>query len=552
MFRIGLTVCGTIFLLAVPWARGSLCSSNACTISPPNSIHTSTAQGTHGIPDYINGGLPYFHSSNTVNGATAFVSTGTITDVQGDCYSGIAPQIRSMNRNAVCMARPRRQNDSESSCKSNGEYKWSGEKTSLAAEEGTINTNLPPPDPAAVENSRLEFYVSQKGSDEKGDGSAMMPWKTIMFAMTTMHEASADSPVTLNVGEGIYDEQIICRPYVEIKGAGCGITKIRYFNAADDDHYVVLAAAGTSIRACTITLPAPISEQGDLIRILDSDMNIIRCEINGLYSPTVTGVFVSGKDSSPSIIRDTTLHNLQYGVVSTDSGLNITRNQFEEISEYALWVRTPDGNEGTVTEVPVLGKGNRKEETGFNQFCTDIGLFIKNASSSTVNAEYNDWGIDTEEEIGERISNCPGNVDYIPFLGEPLVAADVSGIIAVELVEATTGNVIPLDASPLVKLNYLTGIFDPASCLYLFSNLDPGTHICTASAKGYIDQTQSVLLPAGQIVTLKIMLSENLDGDPDDCSSCNASSKTFHMLLGDWMLVGVMVIVLLGSSLQKA
>lgn len=365
------------------------------------------------------------------------------------------------------------------------------------------------------------FFVEKSGSDETGDGSAALPWKTIAFAMNNMPEGAETFPVTLNVGPGLFDEQVILQPYVRIVGAGAGITYVRYFNISDDDHFVVLAAPGTALSACTVTLPMPVSVTVDLLRVTDVDVAISNCELDGLNSPRAIGVFITGPASSASVIRDSLVRRVEYGVYAIDSGVNITRNRFEDILGGAIFVRAPEGKEDGGAETPLLGAGDQLEETGFNQFRMSTGFFVNNTSASLTMAEYNDWGVYTEEAIGNRVFNSPGDVDYEPFLGKALVR----GTIAIELLEAGTWKEIPQSAAPSVQMGSVTASLDRSSSLYLFTNLDPGTYSFTADASGYASQMRMVTLSAGQIVPVTFLLQKDgTNGDGQNGRGCFKSS----------------------------
>jgi predicted outer membrane repeat protein len=354
-----------------------------------------------------------------------------------------------------------------------------------------------------------EFYVNQNGSDETGSGSSASPWKTIAFAMAHLPEAMPTFPVTLYVGAGTYDEQIVFRPYVRLEGAGVGLTVLRHFDITEDDHYVVESDVGTSLSNCTVTLPSPVSVTVDLLRITDTDLSVSFCELDGLNSPYAIAAFITGPKSSPSVIRDSTLRRVEYGIYAVDSGVNITRNLFEDILEGAVFVRAPEGKAESEVETPLLGNGDRIEDTGFNLFRMSTGFFVNNTSAALTLAEFNDWGVYTEEEIGDRVLNAPGDVDYTPYMGKALV----KGMIAVELLEAVSRQNIPLSASPAVQMNFVSGLYDEVSGLFLFANLDAGSYTCRASATGYVPGTRFIYLAAGKIESLTMALEKNAEDE---------------------------------------
>jgi len=102
------------------------------------------------------------------------------------------------------------------------------------------------------------------------------------------------------------------------------------------------------------------------------------------------------------------------GVWATDSAMTITRNEFEQITNCAIFVVLPKAG---AAATPQLGDAARVETTGFNRFREVDGKFIRNGPRKLHLAEVNDWGLYTEADIAAKVS---GSVDFYPYLGATL------------------------------------------------------------------------------------------------------------------------------------
>jgi hypothetical protein len=349
-------------------------------------------------------------------------------------------------------------------------------------------------------------YVAKDGDDESGDGSMEHPWATIGYAMERAGRAATETdPVRIHVGEGTFAEKVALLANVFVEGAGVDATVIEHFGDDDALHYVVTAADHTAIRDCTITLPGVYGAVATLLHLQDVSMEVSNVALDGAYNQYCTGVLVSGIGSSGSVIQDSVVAHLQDGVWAVDSGVNITRNQFDQIWRHAIFVLPPSGKESS--ETPLLGDAAEPYSTGFNQFREVYGSFVMNMNPAETLAEYNDWGVYMREAIQAGISGT-GPVDFDPWIGKALVP----GSIAVEVVDAATGEYIPLDLNPLVTLNTASTAIDAASNLYIFTPLEPGTYEIEAAADGYRPATQWVVLTGSGILAVVVEL-EAVEGE---------------------------------------
>ena len=284
-------------------------------------------------------------------------------------------------------------------------------------EDGIVNYDecLLGTDPQNNDDPHLAYHVAETGSDETGDGSALNPWRTIEWAMAAAQQYTAYRQETILVGPGTFEEPVIFAPNVTLQGAGAGQTVIRHFNAEDDEHVVVTGAQGAVLEDCSLTLPGFASAVTLLLRIEDAAMEVRNVLFDGNDNLFSIGMTVTGVDSSDGVISDCTFRRLQYGIQAVNSGVNLTRNTFEDIRGDAVFVRLPEETKAKSSIVaPCLGDAERVVTTGYNTFSNVTGKCILNASTAQTKAENNDWGVYTDEAIAAKVS---GDVDYIPYIG---------------------------------------------------------------------------------------------------------------------------------------
>jgi hypothetical protein len=342
-----------------------------------------------------------------------------------------------------------------------------------------------------------DFYVAPSGDDYLNDGSAASPWQTIGHAMSTVPEGASTFPITVHLAPGAYEEPVVFRPYIHLVGSSVEDTTIQYFQDSDDKHVVLTAAEKSALSHCTVTFPYPITATAELLRIENVAMEVSDVIFNGMDSPHAIAVFVTAPGSSASTIRYCTLKRAEYGVFAVDSGVNVTRNTFEDLFEIGIFIRPPEGKVESEAATPMLGDTTSPSDTGFNRFRMSGGIFVKNTTSNTAKAEYNDWGVYTEAEIQNHVESSPGEVDCEPFLTKAMVLCSI----AVEVEDQDTHAPIAEAHHPAVTLNFGIGTpsRDSAGGLFLFTSLEPGTYTCQAAADGYANATQMATVDAGEI-----------------------------------------------------
>lgn len=365
-------------------------------------------------------------------------------------------------------------------------------------------------DPNDPDDPPSEVFVALTGADVPVGGNQEQPWRTISFAMLRVARfATAAHPITIHVGPGIFEEKVAFVPHVAVVGTGSSdpdATTIRYFDARETEHVVMVAAENTALRDCKLTLPSSVSATVELLRVEDVTIEMNNVTIDGAFSPNALGVFITGPGSSDSVIRNCLIQRLNYGVWASDSGVNITRNHFDDIFEDAISIRRPVGK--AVGEAPLLGDAQQLATSGFNQFGSVEDTFVRNNNPAETRAEFNDWGVYDRDQISQRIADDIGDVDFEPFLGSAILA----GSLVVSVVDVDTGAALNPSTNPTALAGTAAAAYDAASGLLIFSALLPQAYTVQVSANGYHDRSQSATLVAGDITAITVELEKEDSG----------------------------------------
>jgi predicted outer membrane repeat protein len=355
-----------------------------------------------------------------------------------------------------------------------------------------------------------DFHVAEDGSDAEGDGSLGDPWETIAFGMSQARAyASAFHGVTLHVGSGTFEEAVSVASHVTLSGDSADTTTIQFFDADDTEHIVVEAGEGARLENIRVSVPGGQVAVIALLRIRDVSAEIDGVTLDGNSNTFSVGVIIEGTGSSDSVIRNSTIRRVQFGVRATNTAAVITRNRFEAIDDDALFIELPIAAKGP-TETPRTGDDEAIETTGFNQFRSVDGFLVNNRNPDETQAEVNDWGIYTEEEISEKVS---GVVDFTPFIGKSIGP----GTVAAQLLD-DNGTVIPPSLSPTAGIPSLNiiGELDDKSGIVLLPAVPEGTYTLETSASGFIPVSQFFSIDALEIVALSIPLIGGTTTDPTD------------------------------------
>jgi len=362
-------------------------------------------------------------------------------------------------------------------------------------------------DPTEESDPPSDLYVATDGSDASGLGTFSEPWRTIDRVMNAaMIYTGTDEcglgahPVTIHLAEGVYEERVEFVPDVAVVGAGAGSTAIQHFDPSDYEHVVVTAAENTRIQDCTITLPGMHADVTVLVRIDDVAMELADCVLDGGDNLFSIAVLISGVSSSESVIHDSTIRRVQFGIQAVDTGVNITDNLFDGIRGDAVFIRPPETKMKDTPETPLLGDA-AEAFSGLNRFRAVMGRFVTNMNPVETRAEYNDWGVYTEAEIAENVF---GPVDFEPYIGVGIEPGSVVG----ELLDSDTMQRVPATADPEVTIGQLSlsAIPDPATGLFAFANIPAGTYVLTALADGYEAGSQEVATAETDITRVTLLL----------------------------------------------
>jgi hypothetical protein len=354
---------------------------------------------------------------------------------------------------------------------------------------------MDPGDPPA------RYYVDSDG-DDTANGSEESPWRTITHALLYAPEATSAFPVTIQLGAGEYEEKVILRPHFRLSGAGPAATTIKYYQPSDNNPVVVTGAEGAVLEGCTVTIPSATTAIVELLHIQDVSMRVINVVLDGKDGIHVTGAFVTGSLSSNSLIRNCVIQRAEYGVVAVNSGVNITRNLFDSIFQGAIFIRPPEAKEDSGEQLPLLGSTSNIAETGFNRFRQSEGFLVLNMTSGETTAQYNDWGVYTDEQISAGFTAKAGTVKYQPYVGKSIVP----GSVAVELLDKANRSPIAVARNPQVKLGTSIGSHDASSNLFIFTTIPAGYYTCEASAAGYTKATLNITAVAGDITAETLQL----------------------------------------------
>ena len=152
-----------------------------------------------------------------------------------------------------------------------------------------------------------------------------------------------------------FEERVAMVENVAIVGLGDG-TRISFFDAANPNDPVILAAQNTALRDLTVTIPSDSGGgQPVLVRVDNVVIDLERVVLDGSISlAQTTGIFVTSEGSSGSSIKDSTLKNLERGLHSVNTNTNVTENLFENIRRDAVFIGFTEFKQGD-SETPLLG-----------------------------------------------------------------------------------------------------------------------------------------------------------------------------------------------------
>jgi parallel beta-helix repeat protein len=172
--------------------------------------------------------------------------------------------------------------------------------------------------------SGADYYVSKKGNDLTGDGTKLLPWKTISKALASVSPSQAD-PARIRIGKGNYIENLDLISWIEIYG---GYNDSFWTRNTSSNKTIISPASASS--------SDPVIEPDDNTVIdgiqLENGKYGISCKnvsplINDCYitGMTTTGIMASGSAASPEITF-CTIKNCKEGIYLYNPGTPIIRD----------------------------------------------------------------------------------------------------------------------------------------------------------------------------------------------------------------------------------
>jgi len=327
----------------------------------------------------------------------------------------------------------------------------------------------------------------------------------------------------------LYEEQDLAFiPFVTLEPANPDGGRVHIRPSAAGATPVIRAAAYSTLRGVVVRPALEPDQARPLLEVNNVPFTVELVTFDGLLRQNSTGIDISGLNSSESLITQSQFLNLGTGIRSTNSAVAVSDNTFQNISAnssssvaIAIGFTVLPSKQG-VGQTPVLGRADRILETGFNRFrglpSGANAIEFVNVPVGITSAQYNDWGVYTEEQIRARISvpfkdDGADAVDIFPFIpgDKPISAGGITGVI----LDAQTSAPIPSGAAPGVYASESLLAMADADGLFIFSELPPGTYNLFGRALNYLDSPdRSVPVAAARITAApRFLLTGDGDGD---------------------------------------
>lgn len=360
------------------------------------------------------------------------------------------------------------------------------------------------------------------GNDTAGDGSLFSPYKTIGRALeVAATTANPLHPVEVQVAAGLYDERLVIPSHTTIRGAGRDATIIQRWNEADTDHTLVTMGDNASLLDVSVRWGIPqVPVPANLVEATLSPANtgffIGRCRLDGRNSAQTTAIRITGGALATARIFENLITEVGTALFAVDSGVNFTRNQVLVIFGDAIIVTatSPNNKQSGVT-VPMLGEDADVGNTALNIFREVDGKFIRNETSTKVNAEMNDWGIYDRDAVG---NNIQGDSDFGPIVGKSLAP----GAVVANMYLGNTEQTVGAAANPQATIPQLglTAERDAESGLFLFASVSGGSWSVQGSATGFVTDTQNVNVNVASVNAVNLRLFEETAPPPPIGGGC--------------------------------
>lgn len=336
--------------------------------------------------------------------------------------------------------------------------------------------------PLDTQSPARTLFVSTNGSDD-GDGSIDAPLRTIAAAIA-QGNPSLGSPLRVVLASGLYEEDVVLRPGLTLTGEVDGSVRIEG---------TVLGANSSALEQLEL---AAFTDDEFLLDMNDVSMRVRMVRFVGDVSIPATGIIVEGLSTGGSVIEDCVFIGLSTGI-DVQGGMPLVRRcSFEALSVAGVLVR--DGS--LLSGSPALGVAD-DPGTGWNRFDSNItGLSVINLDSETLRAEQNDWSVNGQQAIQQRVD---GVVDTDPALS----AGDAEGAATVYVVLWNRVNQARISTAT-VTLEGVPGVLQSnADGVYAYRSVPAGAHQVTAVAFGFEQASATVFAPSGTVTTALIPLT---------------------------------------------
>jgi len=397
-----------------------------------------------------------------------------------------------------------------------------------------------PTDPLDPLLPRVDWFVSAASGNDlpaiDGGGTPLSPWRTIGFAMEQLAPLARehfplrvllDDAINFNDAGGavaLYEEyDLAFIPFVTVEPEDPAGALIHVRPTTTGTTPVIRAAANSTLRGVVVRPALATDQARALLKIDNVPFTVVGVTFDGMSRQDSIGIDISGFDSSDSFIAHSQFLNLGTGIRSINSAAAVSDNSFDDIaanssSSVAIAIGfTVLPAKQSYNETPVLGRVDRILETGFNRFrglpAGAHAIEFFDTPIGITSAQYNDWGVYTEEEIRALITAPHGGsditVDILPFLSadKPLEPGSLTGVI----LDSSSQHPIALPLGPgaetsdgAFQMADTTGIFQ-----WPFGDLAHSSHSISARAFGYDDSEPSlVTIGPGRIPVLRFLLQK--------------------------------------------
>jgi pectin methylesterase-like acyl-CoA thioesterase len=257
--------------------------------------------------------------------------------------------------------------------------------------------------------------VAQSGGD----------FSSIVDAIESITDASAQQRYVVKVAPGIYNEQVVLKPFVELIGESTG--SVTMTGSAP----VVTIVKDSRLESVTVELS---SDNGNAILLsgdnLESTAGISEVVINNKNAISATAILVSGQFNTVNIsdLKLTGSFDTGIGMISS-STLQISNSDLVEVIGSALSVNNGQvvsrRNEfaGVLTDIYVGAQAKVVSSADVYEKLTTDGIFVDNTVAGKVNDSYFDYGWLVQADV-----NNSSNIEISAGAGSVAGAKIITGI----------------------------------------------------------------------------------------------------------------------------